>query len=299
MKKVVICGLGAVGITYAVKFFLSEKAELKVLVDEKRLLKYQNNKPALNGIEYDFDYILPTDLYKADLIIVTTKFDGLNSAIKYMKNCISETTKIISLINGISSEEILKSAYPNNKVIKSYFIGHSAVRNNNSVTQDGIGKIVMESDNKLEKFLSECNINYEISNNIDYSMWLKYTFNIFSNQTSAILKMTFGEMRKNSAFIEFAKKIILEVKNIAAKKGITNLENLENDCINSLNLMCDEGKTSMLQDIQSGKKTEADIFAGEIIKLGKLYGIETPYNNVLYDLIKIEEKKNELSIHSS
>jgi starch phosphorylase len=38
-------------------------------------------------------------------------------------------------------------------------------------------------------------------------------------------------------------------------------------------------------------QTEVDIFAGEIIRLGKLYGIATPYNQVLYDLIKIEEKR--------
>ena len=101
--------------------------------------------------------------------------------------------------------------------------------------------------------------------------------------------MTFGEMKNNKHFIKFAKKIISEVRTVAKKKGIKNLENLESDTLSALQLMCDEGKTSMLQDIIAGRKTEVEIFSGEIIRLGKLYNVHTPYNQVLYDLIVIEE----------
>ena len=62
--------------------------------------------------------------------------------------------------------------------------------------------------------------------------------------------------------------------------------------------MCDEGKTSMLQDILANRKTEIELFAGEIIRLGKLYSVPTPINEVLYDLIKIREEVNEYRIHS-
>ena len=126
---------------------------------------------------------------------------------------------------------------------------------------------------------------------IVYSMWLKYTMNLFSNQVSAILNMSFGELKRNNAFIDFAKKIIAEVRLIAEKKGVKNLENLEKDALGFLQKMCDEGKTSMLQDVLAGRKTEVEIFAGEIIRLGKLYEIPTPCNQVLYDLIKIVEER--------
>lgn len=297
MKKVVICGLGAVGLTYAAKFY-SKEVELKILVNKERLEKFKLQKPIFNGKEYNFDYILPDEKFEADLIIIATKNQGLKSAISYIKNCVSNNTKVISLINGISSEDEIRAVYPNNKIIKSYFIGHSAMRTNNYVTQDGVGKIVMESDSELEKFLSDCGICYEVPNDIDYSMWLKFTLNVFSNQTSAILKMTFGEMQNNKEFIKFAEKIIKEVKTIAEKRGIKNLQNLEKDCASALGAMCENGKTSMLQDILSGNKTEVDIFSGEIIRLGKLYGVDTPYNQVLYDLIKIEEERNEHRLHS-
>ncbi len=291
MENVIICGLGAVGLTYAMKF--KDKCNLKILVDKERLEKYCINKPVFNGIKQDFSYILPSDEFKADLIIISTKAQGLDSAIQNIRNFVTPNTKIISLLNGISSEKEIKNAYPDAKVLKSYFIGHSAVRVGNSVTQDGVGEIVLEKDNEVINFFDKLGIDYQIPKNMDYSLWLKFTMNVFSNQTSAILNLTFGEMKNSSQFISFAKKIINEVKQIAQKENVLGIENLEIDALNALSKMCDEGKTSMLQDILAGRKTEVDIFAGEIIKLGEKYHIPTPYNQVLYDLIKIKENVKE------
>lgn len=295
MKNVIICGLGAVGMTYGVKLGGKSRGKfnLRVLVDEARLERYLKNKPVLNGVEQDFDYILPDDNFDADLIIIATKASGLDSAVKMIKNFVSSKTIILSLLNGISSEEIIRSAYPEAKVLKSYFIGHSAVRVGNSVTQDGVGEIVMERDNKLIRFFEEIGVDYSVPADIDYSLWLKFTMNIFSNQTSAILNMTFGEMKRSKEFIKFAKKIIAEVRSVAELKGVKGLENLEADALRALSRMCDEGKTSMHQDILAGRKTEVDIFAGEMIKLGRELGVPVPYNQVLYDMVKIKEAANE------
>lgn len=289
IQNIIICGLGAVGLTYANK--LKDICKLKILVDKTRLEKFHKNPPILNNKIVELDYITPDKYWEADLIIISTKASGLDSAIEYIKNFVGEKTLIISLLNGISSEEKIAQVYGNEKVIPAYFIGHSAVRKENSVTQDGIGKIVFGANPRLETFFKENNIDYEIPEDIIYSLWLKFTMNIFSNQTSAILKLTFGEMKNNDKFKDFAKKLISEVHKIGEAEGIKGLENLENDALHALSQMVNDGKTSMFQDILAGRKTEVDIFAGEIIKRGKKHGIPTPYNQVLYDLIKILEEK--------
>ena len=289
MDKVIICGLGAVGLTYADK--LKDVCELKILVDEARFDRFQKNPPVLNGQEIKLDYILPTDSWNADLIIIATKASGLESAISYIKNFVGANTIIISLLNGISSEEKIANVYGKDKVIPAYFIGHSAVRDGNSVTQDGVGRIVFGANECLETFFKENNIDYEIPEDIIYSLWLKFTMNIFSNQTSAVLNLTFGEMKRSEKFKEFAQKLISEVRQVGEASGVNGLENLERDAFVALSGMVDDGKTSMLQDILAGRKTEVDIFAGEIIRRGNEFGIATPYNQTLYDLIKILEDK--------
>ncbi len=47
-----------------------------------------------------------------------------------------------------------------------------------------------------------------------------------------------------------------------------------------------EGKTSMFQDVEAGRKTEVEMFAGTVIELGKRYGVATPVNQRLFDDLK-------------
>ena len=294
IKNVIICGLGALGLTYANK--LKDVCNLKILADSNRIENYKKNHPIFNDKPTEFDYITPKDSFCADLIIITTKSTGLDSAIEYLKNFITTNTIIISLINGISSEEKIAQAYPNTKVIRSFFIGHSAIgenfsNNQKKYYQDGIGKIVLEPNNDLENFLKNNSINFEISNNISYSLWLKFGVNIILNELTAINKCTVGELRKNPEYLPLAKNLLKEVKEIAKAQGIKNLKNYEQKVLESTNLVADDGKTSMYQDILARKKTEVDIFSGEIIRLGNKYGIKTPYNEEIYSKIKLLEKE--------
>ena len=292
IKNVIICGLGALGITYAVK--LKDVCNLKILADTSRINKYKKNTPIFNNELIDLNYITPQDSFDADLIIIATKSTGLNSAIEYIKNFITPNTIIISLLNGISSEDKIKKTYPNSKVFRSFFIGHSAIGeiNEDSVrqySQDGVGKIVFEPTEELENFFSKNNINFEVSNNIIQSQWIKLGVNVILNQLSAINKCTVGELRAKNGYPDLAKNLLIEVDNIAKAQNI-EIENFTEKVLEATALVADDGLTSMYQDVISKKKTEVDIFSGEIIQLGKIYGIKTPYNEEIYSKIKLLER---------
>ena len=293
IKKVLVCGIGAVGSIYADKLEQSQYADLRVLVDEERLERYCKNPMVFNGRELNFKYILPSDKgFEADLIIIATKFDGLKEAIENIKNFVGKNTLILSLLNGVTSEEIIAKTYGNSKVLYSYFIGHSAIRTGRYITHDDFNILVFgasagidERVVRIKNFFDLVGIKYEIPQDVKYSLWRKFMLNVSTNQPSAILKMTFGEMQNNSVFINFATNIMKEVANIAKAEGINNSENLVQDGLESLSMMCPEGKTSMLQDVEAGRKTEVEMFAGTVIRLGKKHNIPTPYNQVLYEMI--------------
>ena len=305
IKTVLICGIGAVGSIYANKINQYDSNNLKILVDEKRLKQYTKTPKIFNGKELILDYILPDDTnYKADLIIIATKYDGLNDAIKNIKNFVKEDTIILSLLNGVTSEELIAEVYGSKHVPLAYFIGHSAMRNGNIITHDGIGDIVFGikdektndiNDIKLLKdYFDKVGISYKIPRNMYRSLWLKFMLNIATNQPSAILNMTFGQMQKNKNFQNFYIKIMEEVLQIARAEGVQDTETMIPEAIEAFNKMSPDGKTSMLQDIEAGRKTEVEMFAGTVIELGQKYNIPTPYNHILKDMIEIIEKNNKL-----
>jgi 2-dehydropantoate 2-reductase len=46
----------------------------------------------------------------------------------------------------------------------------------------------------------------------------------------------------------------------------------------------------MQQDIEAGRKTEVELFAGTILRLSKKHGIDCPVNQMLYNRIMDMEK---------
>lgn len=294
IKKVLICGLGAIGTIYADKIQKFSNDNLKILVDEKRLERYIKNPIIFNGEEKNFNYILPENKdFKADLIIIATKYDGIFDVIKNIKNFVTENTIIMSLLNGVTSEKLIAEEYGFDKLVYSYFIGHSAVREGRNITQDGINTIVFGSDDNPEhvkaisSFFDKAGINYKIPEDIIRSMWLKYMLNVSSNQTSAILKLTFGDIYNNEKCLNFIIEVMKEVQTLAKAEGVNNTESMIDEALITLKTMTFDGKTSMLQDVEAGRKTEVEMFAGNIIELGKKHNIATPYNNVLKQMIDI------------
>lgn len=302
IKKVILCGLGAIGTIYADKLEKFDAENFKVLVDEARLERYKKNPIKFNGRQLNFDYILPSqEDFKADLIILATKFAGLKDAIKNIKNFVKEDTVILSLLNGVTSEDIIADVYGKDKMLYSYFIGHSSVRCGNSVTHDDVNTIVFGAENNLSEnvvavktFFDKVGINYKIPDDIKRSMWLKFMLNVSANQPTAILRMTFGDMFENTHFMKFAENIMREVQSVAKAEGVLNTETMVDEALKHLKTMTPEGKTSMLQDVEAGRKTEVDMFAGTVIELGKKHGISTPYNKILSEMIGIIEEHQDI-----
>lgn len=302
IKKVILCGLGAIGTIYADKLEKFDAENLKVLVDEARIERYKTNPIKFNGRQLNFDYILPSqEGFKADLIILATKFAGLKDAIKNIKNFVKEDTVILSLLNGVTSEDIIADVYGKDKMLYSYFIGHSSVRCGNSVTHDDVNTIVFGAENNLSEnvlavknFFDKVGINYKIPDDIKRSMWLKFMLNVSANQPTAILRMTFGDMFENTHFMKFAENIMREVQSVAKAEGVLNTETMVDEALKHLKTMTPDGKTSMLQDVEAGRKTEVDMFAGTVIELGKKHGISTPYNKILREMIGIIEEHQDI-----
>lgn len=298
IEKVLVCGIGAIGSIYANAINEYDSKNLRILVDKKRLENYTQNPKIFNGKPLNFNYILPdaTD-FKADLIIIATKFDGLNDVIKNMANFVKNDTVIISLLNGVTSEEIISKKYGWKNLPIAYYIGHSAMRDGNNITHDGVGTIVFGINDKTKtseeciertkKYFEKTKIEYKIPEDMPHAYWLKYMLNVSSNQPSAILRMTFGDMQSNKKFMEFLVKIMKEVQAIAKAEGIKNTDKMIDEALKSFSKMTADGKPSTLQDVEGHRKTEVDMFAGTMIEFGKKHNIPTPYNMVLKDMLEV------------
>lgn len=303
IKKILIVGLGAIGGVCAAKIFSSSRHVLRILVDEKRLAKYKKEKTFVNGVLYNFEYVLPSEKFSPDLIIIATKCNDLKEVLKSVKNFVGEETIILSLLNGISSEEQIKKVYKKSKTLFSFYIGHAVKREGRKITYDGCEKIVFgEKSNKtvskevskVHEFFNSVNIKHEIPTDMEREYWKKFLLNVGVNQASAVFKADYGKIQSTPKIYEFMKNLMAEVQAIAAAKQISNPQTLAQEGLECFAVQPRDAKTSMLQDIEAGRKTEVEFFVGEVVRLGKKYQTETPFNqNALKTIKRIGNKPPE------
>lgn len=296
IENILIIGLGAIGSIYATKFQDYDSACVNVLLDESRFDRYQKDGISFNGEKYDFNYVLPSNTnLKTDLIIIATKSNDFLKAAEMIETFVKEDTVILSLLNGISSEPILIDKFGKEKVLYSYFIGHTSMKQGLNITHDGVGTVVFgEEDNtnlsknvlRVKELFDRVNIDYKIPEDMLSSMWQKFIINIGINQSSAILRANYKMFHESEEVKELARDLMDESVNLAKKIGIKDTDDFIANAFKLIENIPPEAKSSMLQDVENNRKTEIDVFAGEIIRLGKIYNVPTPKNEFAYKRIK-------------
>jgi 2-dehydropantoate 2-reductase len=300
IKNVLVIGLGAIGSIYAAKLQQYDPTCVRVLIDESRVERYTAQGIVLNGVRHDFNYVLPgPNSEKADLILIATKADALPEAIAAIEGYVHDETIILSLLNGITSEEMIAARYGWEHVLHAYFIGHGSMRTGNTITFSGVGRIVFGEANSFMRtprveavcrFLDQAGIAYEVPDDILFSMWCKFVINVGINQASAVLRATYGVFQRSEKAHAIALALMQETVLIARKVGINNVDAILPWCNDFIRNMPSAFKSSMLQDVEAGNKTEVDMFGGAVCALGQKYGIPTPQNEMFVTLIKALEE---------
>ena len=114
--------------------------------------------------------------------------------------------------------------------------------------------------------------------------------NVGINQASAVLKAPYEIFQKVGEAYELMVLAMREVIAISKKVGIYLNEDDIVEFDKVLHTLSPDGKTSMLQDMEAGRKTEVEMFAGTVIELGRKNGVDTPVNEVLFQMIRTLEQ---------
>lgn len=304
IKNISLIGLGAIGATYASKLYDMDPDCIKIIVNKERIKRYNSDGIIVNNKGYDFNYIDAEEKCEpADLVIIAVKFNHLEQAIEDIKNHVGPNTIILSLLNGITSEKIIGSRYGMEKMLYGICLGIDALRVGRTVRTEVLGKICFGDEDNLiyshnvqvvRELFDQAKIPYEIPENMNYMLWKKFMINVGINQTSAALRAPYGVFQKVKEAQELMEGAMSEVIELSQKLGI-NLQQREiKEWYKLLDRHPYDGKTSMLQDIEAGRKTEIGMFAGVICEYGKKYGIGTPINAMLYKIIRTMEQMNQL-----
>lgn len=300
INTVSIIGLGALGVMFGRQMAQNSPAgSVRFIAGEQRIRRYQNEGFVVNGQACHFNYIVPeAQLPPADLLIFAVKAGALESAIRDARGQVGPHTVIVSLLNGISSEEIIGAALGNEKILHCVAQSMDVVKEGNNVHYQNMGKLVIgEQDNTLSPrlqavtaYLQKVGISYEIPPDILRHVWNKFMLNVGVNQASAIYDVTYGGLQQPGPARQAMQDAMQEAMAVAQKAGIRLTEADIPYWMDVLDKLGAEGFPSMTQDVRAKRKTEKELFSGTVIRLGAQYGVPTPVNQMFYEKLSEMEQ---------
>ena len=309
IKSAALIGLGAIGGYVAPKLETVMGHEgFTIIADGKRKERLENEGCTINDVIWKFSVTAPEDAVKpVDLLIFSVKYHGLEQAIEDAKKFVGENTILMSLLNGVESEEILRKHFPKQHILYSIIRIPSIHENGKISYPDDWGEIsfgdpvnheLSEDVKAVKNLFEKAQIGYQIPEDMLRNMWHKFMTNVSENQIAAVLKAPYGIFQISREANHLRENVAREVIAIAQAKGI---DLKEEDLLPVREKVASypfQGKPSTMQDIEHRRKTEVDMFAGAMLRMGKEMGIPTPYNQMLFDCIKALETWNDYQTKS-
>ena len=300
IQSTAIIGMGALGLLYGNQIVSRlGSSGLRFIADRKRIQKYHSMEFTVNGEHRTFPMEDCETAAPADFVIVAVKYNALPEALNTMKNCVGPDTTIISVMNGISSEQMIGERYGREKVLYSIAQGMDAMKVGSSLTytQAGelrVGALSPEQNNRLEAmtaFFDRAGIAYTVEDDILHRLWGKFMLNVGVNQTCMAYETTYSGTLVPGEAHDTMIGAMREVIRLAHAEHVNLTEQDLDSYIDLLKTLSPDGMPSMRQDSLSHRPSEVEMFSGTVREMAKKHGLATPVNDRLYKRIREMESQ--------
>ena len=119
-----------------------------------------------------------------------------------------------------------------------------------------------------------------ITTRIRSEIWVKLLGNVAFNPISALTRATLASMARHPQVSRLARDVMAEATAVASKLGIELPITIDQRMAGAEKV--GEHRTSMLQDLESGRRMELDAIVGAVIEIGERLGVPMPSTRAVY-----------------
>ena len=297
-----IAGAGAMGCRFG--YQLHEAGNEVILLDnwEAHIEAIKKNGLKITGDKEDtvkLSIMKPTEaIKKAELIILFTKAMQLPNMLQDIEHIIDNNTKVLCLLNGLGHNEVLEKYMPIKNILLGVTVWTAGLSGPGVAKLSGTGSVNIQSLDKsgvdeakhIVQVMNEANLNVEYDEDVFPSIWRKACVNGTMNSTCALLDATIGEFFASETAKDIVLNIIHEFVKVGEATGVELDEKQITEYVFATSKAAAHHYPSMHQDlIQNHRLTEIDFINGYVARKGKELGIDTPYCQMITELIHAKE----------
>jgi 2-dehydropantoate 2-reductase len=254
----------------------------------------------------------PSELGPQDYVVLALKAPAVAGIVDQMQPLLGPETAVVMAINGMPwwyfhgiegelRDRRLKTVdpddrqwrgigpgrvlgcvvYPAAEVVEPGVVRHQSGDRFSLGEPDGSKS---ERVQKLSRAMIAAGLKAPVKPDIRTEIWVKLWGNVAFNPISALTGGTLKRICDDPATRSLARSIMNEAEAVAGKLGVRMPIDVERRIEGAAGV--GEHKTSMLQDLERGRPTEIDAIVGAVAELGDVVGVETPYIDAVYALVR-------------
>jgi len=306
--KIAIAGAGAMGSRFG--YMLSSAGNDVVLIDQWKdhveairqngLQINWNGEERVAQIPVYFPNEVHNEDFSLDLVFLFTKAMQLDGMLQELSSSFTDNTKVVCLLNGMGYEDTLLKYVKKENIFIGNTMWTAGMEGPGKIKLFGIGTVELQemdptglkNAQEIAELLDAAGLCAKHSGNVIKTIYKKLCVNGTMNGLCTILDVNMAELGLTQTAKDICEKLVKEIIAVAKEEGVTldleeSLEQVHS-CFNPETIGMHY--PSMYQDLmKNNRKTEVDFINGAVAKKGKKYGIATPYNDFLTDLVKAKE----------
>ena len=286
--RIAVFGTGAVGGYFGGRlleageevFFVARGAHLAAL--QQHGLRISSPKGDLHRPVRATDD--PAAIGPVDVVLFTVKLYDVESSAARLAPLIGPDTVVITLQNGVEAVEMVGRQVGAEHVAGGVAYIVAVVDAPGHVTHTTADRLLFgepdgRSSERLLRFQEagrRAGFVAELSPNINVDLWVKLVrLGTWSGMTAAT-RSSMGVIRQQPALLRMMQTALEEAMAVGRAKGVTFPDGLVDGTMQMVQNFPPESKSSMLEDLERGRRLELPWLSGAIARMGEQHGVPTP-----------------------
>ena len=297
--RILVFGAGALG--SVVGALLSKHHEVHLVVRPGHAQAIEEKGLRIEGVVNDV-FSLETHLGletvpKPEMIFITVKAYDTKATLDALTEMAGYARTVVSLQNGLTNLGLFRTALPDKAVMGVTSMG-ATLMGPGDVLYAGrgdtaFGHLAGDPGVSLEvaDLFNQAGLNARTEANIETELWMKGIINASINPLTAILGCQNGKLLKDGGVLDISHLVCREAVAVAEGIGVQLPPGDLFVKVKDVMRATAQNRSSMLQDLEHGKRTEIDEINGEIVQRAGPIGVPVPVNQALWTLVRGLERR--------
>ena len=236
----------------------------------------------------------PGTVGPVDLVFFAVKLYDTDEALRLVPPLVGPRTLVIPFQNGVDSVSVLTRALGTEHVAGGTAYVAAVVSEPGRIRHTAMGRLIFGPLNgampevlvKLRDVCLKARFESALSESVQVDIWSKFVrLTAFSGMT-ALTRTPFGPIRDDPALRAMLDDAVSESAAVARARGIPLPATILEDIRSATDALHPMARSSMLEDLERGRRLELPWLSGAVVRIGNELGVEVPTHRLIVTLLR-------------